>query len=472
MGDVILATGWAVFKEFIGWNDVVGCFSQGDLWACGSLLMDAIPWTSIFSKGKKMWRAFEATLSAVKAWRTAKAVAQAGLKAARSAKAALIKAKKAAQEAAAEAKRKAKAAAKAAAAAAKKKSHTGSKGARGNAPQVKARTSAQSKGSSGGGRAEGKSGGSRGGSGRDDSGGDSGGGSDGGSGGGGCPDVDNSFTPGTRVLMADGSTKPIKDVKNGDQVLATDPETGETRMETVTAEIKGQGVKHLVKVTIDTDGDNGTQTAEVTATDGHPFWVPELGEWIDATDIRSGQWLQTGAGTYVQVTAVERWTALQATVHNLTVSDLHTYYVLAGATPVLVHNCSTPNYGELDEHGRATGVEALLTKDSIGGKTNPSVDPAGWESGQGYNRAHLLAAVLGGANNDRRNFVTMHAYANSPVMRAFELQIRNVVRGGENVSYRATPIYSGTSSIPLGVTLSARGNLGFSLDVSIVNRKR
>ncbi|MYZ41045.1 MULTISPECIES: polymorphic toxin type 43 domain-containing protein, partial [unclassified Streptomyces] len=27
-----------------------------------------------------------------------------------------------------------------------------------------------------------------------------------------------------------------------------------------------------------------------------------------------------------------------ATVHNLTVSNLHTYYVLAGAIPVLVHN--------------------------------------------------------------------------------------------------------------------------------------
>ncbi|MYZ41131.1 Hint domain-containing protein, partial [Streptomyces sp. SID4917] len=170
-----------------------------------------------------------------------------GLKAARAAKAALIRAKKAAEAAAAEAKRKAREAAKAAAEAAKRKSHTGSKGARGNAPQVQARKTAQSKGSSGGGRAESKSGGSRGGSGRDDSGGGSGSG-------GSCEDERNSFTPDTRVLMADGSTKPIKDVRLGDKVMATAPETGETRAETVTAEIKGEGVKHLVKVTIDTDG--------------------------------------------------------------------------------------------------------------------------------------------------------------------------------------------------------------------------
>ncbi|WP_107501039.1 RHS repeat-associated core domain-containing protein, partial [Streptomyces thermovulgaris] len=106
----------------------------------------------------------------------------------------------------------------------------------------------------------------------------------------------NSFTPGTKVLMADGSTKPIEDVEIGDKVLATDPKTGETAVETVTAEIKGEGVKHLVEVTIDIDGHQGSETATVTATDGHPFWVPELGEWIDATDLKAGQWLKTSAG--------------------------------------------------------------------------------------------------------------------------------------------------------------------------------
>lgn len=57
----------------------------------------------------------------------------------------------------------------------------------------------------------------------------------------------------------------------GDRVLATDPETGETSVQTV--------------------------TAEGTATQGHPFWVPELGEWIDATDLAVSQWLQTGVST-------------------------------------------------------------------------------------------------------------------------------------------------------------------------------
>jgi hypothetical protein len=161
--------------------------------------------------------------------------------------------------------------------------------------------------------------------------------------------VSNSFVPDTRVLMADGTTKRIKDVHIGDKVLATDPETGKTKAETVTAEIKGSGLKHLVKVTIDTDGKAGNKTASVTATDGHPFWVPQLGEWIDATDLKAGEWLTVSSGARVQITALTRWTARAFTVHNLTVSELHTYYVFAGGTALLVHNIGGKKggYGEV-----------------------------------------------------------------------------------------------------------------------------
>ncbi|WP_345799683.1 hypothetical protein [Streptomyces rochei] len=51
--------------------------------------------------------------------------------------------------------------------------------------------------------------------------------------------------------MADGTSKEIEDVDVGDKVLAADPETGKTTVQTVTAEIKGKGAKHLFRVTID-----------------------------------------------------------------------------------------------------------------------------------------------------------------------------------------------------------------------------
>ncbi|MGW4237325.1 polymorphic toxin-type HINT domain-containing protein [Streptomyces sp. NPDC004749] len=169
----------------------------------------------------------------------------------------------------------------------------------------------------------------------------------------------NSFLPDTEVLMADGTRKKIADVKIGDQVLATDPETGKTLPKTVTAEIIGQGLKNLVQVTVYIDGKNGSRTASVTATDGHPFWVPELGEWIDAADLLPGQSLRTSSGTHVQVTAVKRWSQ-PTTVHNLTVADIHTYYVLAEATPLLVHNAGECRVTGLP-HG-ALGESATLNR--------------------------------------------------------------------------------------------------------------
>ena len=50
---------------------------------------------------------------------------------------------------------------------------------------------------------------------------------------GGCPC--HSFTPDTRVVMADGTTKPLKDIRLGDTVHATDPTTGATSTKQVTA---------------------------------------------------------------------------------------------------------------------------------------------------------------------------------------------------------------------------------------------
>lgn len=345
------AVGWAVLKEFIGWNDMVGCFSRGDLWACGSLILDAIPWTSVISKGKKILRAISAISSAISAWQKAQERARKIIAAAKAAWAAAEKAAaaaKAAAKRAAQAAKKRAAAAKAAATRAAKRQQKNT----GNAVQKTARSNVQktaadkksttaSKQSKGGGNGT---------SSREPDQGEP------------AACTVNSFVPGTKVLMADGTAKPIEDVDNGDTVQATDPETGDTTTQTVTAEIKGEGLKHLVRITIDTDGGKGTGTATVTATDGHPFWVPELHDWIDATDLTPGQWLRTSAGTHVQITAVKRRTTTSATVHNLTITNTHTYYVLAGATPVLVHNCGTTNggkYGDLQPAGAGNEINHI-----------------------------------------------------------------------------------------------------------------
>ncbi|MFD5246793.1 Hint domain-containing protein [Amycolatopsis sp. NPDC058340] len=51
----------------------------------------------------------------------------------------------------------------------------------------------------------------------------------------------NSFAPGTLVVMADGSRRPIEQLKLDDQVLATDAETGKPTPRKVVATITGHG---------------------------------------------------------------------------------------------------------------------------------------------------------------------------------------------------------------------------------------
>ncbi|HVF06312.1 MAG TPA: polymorphic toxin-type HINT domain-containing protein [Frankiaceae bacterium] len=139
----------------------------------------------------------------------------------------------------------------------------------------------------------------------------------------------NSFTAGTLVLLADGTSKPIEEMTLGDEVLATDPETGETAAKPVTDLIVGEGLKNLVDVTIDGE--------VVTATAGHPFWVEDRG-WVDATDLLIGDLVLEADGDLEPVVALRRFDVVRATVFNLTVADIHTYYVQFGE-PVLVHNC-------------------------------------------------------------------------------------------------------------------------------------
>jgi hypothetical protein len=61
--------------------------------------------------------------------------------------------------------------------------------------------------------------------------------------------------------------------------------------------------------------------------------------FVEAADIKTGDELQTASGTAV-VLAKHTYHATAVT-YDLTINGLHTYYVMAGTTPVLVHNCTT-----------------------------------------------------------------------------------------------------------------------------------
>jgi hypothetical protein len=77
----------------------------------------------------------------------------------------------------------------------------------------------------------------------------------------------------------------------------------------------------------------------VTTTFHHPFYDQTQAVFTDAEYLHAGDVLQTPAGT-AQVTGVRLFHA-NTTTYDLTIDGLHTYYVVAGDTPVLVHNINS-----------------------------------------------------------------------------------------------------------------------------------
>ncbi|MEV6306749.1 ricin-type beta-trefoil lectin domain protein [Actinoplanes sp. NPDC051861] len=189
LASVILSVAWDVLKDFIGLNDALSCFG-GDLWACGSLLLDMIPWTKMAKSGARIIKAIDRTMDAIQAWRTAKKAAEQVLMVARAAEqralqakiAAIERAKKAAQAAQKKAAEKVNTISNKAAGEAKKT---------GNPAQKAAQSTSNPKASSvssGGGKAQSGSGGKSGAAPRSD------GGSSGGGGGGKGGDMPGSAT--------------------------------------------------------------------------------------------------------------------------------------------------------------------------------------------------------------------------------------------------------------------------------------
>ncbi|MFE6070081.1 polymorphic toxin-type HINT domain-containing protein [Streptomyces sp. NPDC056525] len=143
----------------------------------------------------------------------------------------------------------------------------------------------------------------------------------------------NSFPAGTAVLMADGSAKPIEQVMVGDMVRATDPISGITGARQVEATIYTPDGRDFTDIRLAPAAGGGL----LTATANHPFWSVNTRSWAVAADLHEGDTLRSPNGSPVKIREIRHWKGLQA-AYNLTVSDLHTYYVLAGTKPVLVHN--------------------------------------------------------------------------------------------------------------------------------------
>ncbi|SES30826.1 polymorphic toxin-type HINT domain-containing protein [Streptomyces qinglanensis] len=226
------------------------------------------------------------------------------------------------------------------------------------------------------------------------------------------------FLAGTGVEMADGSVKSIEDIELGDKVRTTDPKTGKTSEHEVTATIVTDEDKHFTRLTLKTP--KGTET--LTATDEHPFWSVSKRSWVEAGDLTPGTTLRTDDGhTTVTVKSTHHYTDRRRT-YNLTVEGVHTYYVLAGQTPVLVHNSGGLCPKILDETYKSASTPAKLEH---------VIDP------EKHGFADLVARSGGREQAMRRIVDSLGDVSDLPTAGRFEV---GRVIDGENVTIRGAVV--------------------------------
>ncbi|MFF2126026.1 RHS repeat-associated core domain-containing protein [Streptomyces olivochromogenes] len=217
----------------------------------------------------------------------------------------------------------------------------------------------------------------------------------------------HSFLPDAEVLLANGKRKKIKDVKLGDKVLVTDPKTGRTVVREVAGTIVTEDDKDFVDLTIGRTGKNAHKAlSALTATTTHPFWVVSQKRWIKAGALRPGMTLRAADGGTATVEKTRYFERRQRT-HDLTVTGIHTYYVAAGNTPLLVHNCGLAN-------NRSEAIQKIELKTA----SDRGVNPVTLSEGAGMDG---LSEAVGGAS-DFKWAVTMDG----------ELRVMPAYAGGES----------------------------------------
>lgn len=146
------------------------------------------------------------------------------------------------------------------------------------------------------------------------------------------------FVAGTLVQMADGSTKPIEQVRIGESVLARDPQTGKTGAKKVEQTYVRQAPE-VITVQFAQAGDQSRSVVlTLTGTPEHPVFTPDHG-MVGLGDLGVGGQILTRAGPALIVVSTERERRNEGyTVYNLRVADDHTYFVGEISGGAWVHN--------------------------------------------------------------------------------------------------------------------------------------
>ena len=255
------------------------------------------------------------------------------------------------------------------------------------------------------------------------------------------------FVAGTMILTAAGLVA-IENIKAGDVVISTNPDTLETAEKTV-LETYVRQVDKLVYLTI-----NGE---EIVTTDNHPFYVQGRG-FIDAGNLLVGDKLISvnGEDLLIEDYRIEL-TEEPVSVYNFQVEDYHTYFV--GECCVWVHNKNCPPHmnedGTLKPNQEYTAGENGYTykTDSNGnissahadelkfkthdGRLNHNSNTAGKLPGD--DAGHLFADQFGGSPEldnlvSQKSGLNRGIKGNSKTYRNMEKQWSNALKNGQKVT--------------------------------------
>jgi hypothetical protein len=146
------------------------------------------------------------------------------------------------------------------------------------------------------------------------------------------------FAAGTRVLMADGSKKPIEDIEIGERVIAVpDKHPLATAEPREVVKVYHNAPQRLINLHFD--------DSIVRATFGHPFYVRDRG-WVRAEQLQVGDNLRNQEGGWQTLTDIFDNGDVEP-VYNLQVAGHHTYFVaLDNGGSILVHNFSLEDLAE------------------------------------------------------------------------------------------------------------------------------
>lgn len=123
------------------------------------------------------------------------------------------------------------------------------------------------------------------------------------------------------------------------------------------------------------------------------MYVPGRG-WVHASSLHRADSLRTPTGALHKVVGVSPVAAPQQ-VWDLSIADLHTFYVLAGRTPVLVHNVECPVY--YAEYPSGASIVADIDKSGLFGLAIEAIEDELPRGGEMFNAAlaHFGDAVKG-----------------------------------------------------------------------------